>query len=87
MIKGSEWVSGTAGEVHTEFKLIWDLQEPFLMKGKCVSCCKVRIKGVGIVCGNFFTGRGPYTPCHMMWCRGCYADDSDKVFPQGEMDV
>ena len=41
----------------------------------------------GYIFGNFCTGRGPYPPYQMMWCGGCYADESDKFPPKWERQV
>ena len=48
---------------------------------------KKLLKGVGIFCGNLCTGRGTYPPCQIMWCRGCYANQSNDVLPNGEKEV
>ena len=48
---------------------------------------KAIVKGVGLFCGNFCTGRGPYPPCQMMWCVCCYTDELDNIFPYGERGV
>ena len=32
------------------------------------------MRGAGIFCGNFYTGREKFPPCQIMWCVRCYVE-------------
>ena len=38
----------------------------------------------GLFCANFANGRGPFPPCHQVWCGPCYQAAPEVRFPVQE---
>ena len=56
--------------------------EPFQCRGICDKFRKKVVKDVGIICRDFYVGRGQYPPCHRMWCGICYVEQPKDYLPK-----
>ena len=52
-----------------------------MLSGPCAQCGIKVQRGAGVFCANFSHGRGPWTPCHMVWCGKCYRPTLNDHFP------
>ncbi|KAL7490524.1 hypothetical protein ACHAWT_000141, partial [Skeletonema menzelii] len=50
-------------------------------RGKCLGCKKMITDGRGIFCANFFTSKGPFPRCHVVYHGACYRDYEGSPFP------
>ena len=58
------------------------IQYPFQRRVSYDKCWKKLVKGVGIICVNFYVGRGQYPPYRGVCCGGCYVKHPKDEFPK-----